>query len=546
MVWLFFIVVTTLNLLLGIATAMYLRRQIELMHQAEAAEGAEEAKASGGKAGKAKADRLTAKPPAENPQAAPPPSSPANDVEELPADLAELRNSLGLGDPAASPTSKAEAAPTADGASPSPEASPSPSEFAANNWSAIAADIAKTAVPPDFLPQPSDEEASADGQGESLRPEPSAASEDLADEASASPKEQDGESAETPCEDLEFLAVAEERNTAWITTLVDMDCELRRAEMTDRPEVADHWDRAVRLGQDYLNDLAALREQFRREDSPAPDVALVREDIWADWDATVADMQAAARELSQLDVRGEPTAARRQLRLILNRLLSAAYQLRDHLQAAYAARAVCEDMASAAIPGRRTDERMGYLTPLGLQMHLAPWWQGAGSRRRVLAAALLDVDRLSDWNERLGHPAVNEIAAGLARFIREIPRQETVFARLGTAKFLLLSSEVDSRGWKDLVERIRQSVETATFEYQGQPVQLTIAAAVTELQGDDTSQTFFERLQQALAEAKRAGGNRTYSDHGRGPSPVVPANIQVREQTIHVESPDAEPVAAGS
>ncbi len=540
MLWLFFIVVTTLNLLLGIGTAMYLRRQIELMHRAEAAEGAKEKEAeAAGEAGKAKAGRRAAKPPAEKSHAAPTANSPANQVEELPADLAELRSSLGLGNPAASPASEPEPAPTAEGASPSAP------ESAADNWSAIT-DIAKTAVPRDFLQQPSDEEASADGPGETLRLKPSAASEASADDAPPAPTEQKEESAENPCEDLDFLAIAEERNATWITALVDMDAELREAEATGRPEVADHWDRVLRLGQDYLNDLAALREQFRREDSPAPDVALVREDIWADWDAAVAAMQASARELSQLDVRGEPTAARRQLRLILNRLLSAAYQLRDHLQAAYAARAVCEDMASSAIPGPRTDERTGYLTPLGLQMHLAPWWQAAGSRRRALAAALLDVDRLSDWNERLGHPAVDEIAACLARFIREIPRQETVFARLGTAKFLLLSSEMDARGWKDLVERIRQSVETATFEYRGQPVQLTIAAAVTELQDDDTSQTFFERLQQALAEAKRAGGNRTYSDHGRGPAPVVPANIQVREQTIHVESPDAEPVAAQS
>jgi len=540
MVWLFFIVVTTLNLLLGIVTAMYLRRQIELMHQAEAAEAAKEPEAARGEAGRTKASRRTAEPPAANAEVVPNPDSPADHAEELPADLAELRNSLGLPDPEASPPSKAEPAPTAAGES------PSAAEFAANNWAAITADIAKTAVPQDFLQQPSDAEVSADEQGETPQSEPSAPPETPADETPALPTEQEEETAETKCEDLDFLAIAEERNTTWITTLVDMDAGLRRAEVTGRPEVAEHWDRIRRIGQDYLADLSTLREQFRREDSPPPDVALVREDIWADWDATVADMQASARELSLLDVRGEPTAARRQLRLILNRLLSASYRLRDHLRAAYAARAVCEDTATAAVPGRRTEEGTEYLTPLGLQMYLAPWWQAAGRQRRPLAAALLDVDRLRDWNERLGHPAVNEIAASLARFIREIPRQEVVFARPATAQFLLLSSDVDVRGWKDLVERIRQSVETATFEYQGQSVQLTIAAAVTELRSDDTSQTFFERLQQALAEAKRAGGNRTYSDYGRGPTPVVPANIQVRERIVHVDSPDAEPVAAES
>ncbi|NMC19865.1 MAG: diguanylate cyclase [Thermogutta sp.] len=539
MVWLFFIAVSTLNLLAGIATAMYLRRQIELLHAAQAAEAAKEAKAPHGGPRRAKTGRRTAGPPAARPQVPPNPTATADDGEELSADLAELRNSLGLPDAAASHASNAESTPTAAGESASAV------EPAADNWAAITADIANSAVPWGFLQQPHDEESSANGQ-ETWQSKPSAAPETTADEARASPTEQEAKTVVATCEDLDFLADALERNTVWVATLVDLDTDLRRAEMTGEPEVTDQWDRILRLGQDYLAELSALREQFRREDGPPADVALVREDIRADWDATAADMQAAARELSLLDVRGEPTAARRQLRRVLNRLLSASYRLRDHLEAAYAARAVCEDLAPAAIPGRSTDERTEYLTPLGLQMYLAPWWQAAGRQRRPLLAAVLDADRLRDWNDRLGHPAVNEIAASLARFIREIPRREAVFARLGTAKFLLLSNEADARSWTELVERIRQSVETATFEYEGQGVQLTIAAAVTQLRDDDTSQTFFERLRETLAEAKRAGGNRTYSDYGRGPTPVVPANIQVREQTVHVESPDAEPVAAGS
>ncbi|GAB4133922.1 MAG: hypothetical protein Kow0040_16910 [Thermogutta sp.] len=542
MVWLFFIVVTTLNLLLGVATAMYLRRQIELMQAAEAGEQARETKKALGGPSRAKPDRREAPPETE----ATPFSSPGNPTddpdEEAPADLAELRKSLGLSDSDSSTfdSGRTETDPNIEN-EPPPEG-----EVAADNWAAFAADIATTAVPPGFLEQASPEGPSADGGTEASSSEQSPPMDDLEDEAPQTVNDQKSESPESTCRDIEFLATAVKRNAAWETSLVDLDEELRRAETASTAEVADHWNRTLQLGQKYLDDLSALREQFRREDSPPPDVALVHEELWADWDAAVAEMQTAARELSLLDARGEPGATRRQLRVLLNRLLCASYRLRDRMQAAYAARAVCEDMASATVPGPRTDERTKYLTPLGLQMHLAPWWQAFGRQRRPLLAAHLDADRIRDWNDRLGHPAVDEIAASLAGFIREIPRQEVVFARVGVAGFLLLSSEMDARGWTQLVERIRQSVETATFEYQGQSVQLTIAAAVTELTGDDTSHTFFERLRGALAEAKKAGGNRTYSDYGRGPTPVVPANIHVRERTVHVESPEVETVAAES
>lgn len=542
MLWLFFIVVTTLNLILGVITAMYIRRQLDLVRADQAAEAAKQASAappSSARSGKKRpnADRRTEAPTAATPQASPT-STPADEPgEELPADLAELRKSLGLQDPVDS--DPGQSPPTPDAASEATQDAAS----AADNWAAMTADIAGTAIPPGFLEQVSGEDSSTDGNFEPPPPESSTASETTSETPPSSVR-QEGTVTDATCSDIEFLATALERNAFWEKTLVNLDEELRRAESPNAPEIADQWNRILKQGQDYLADLSALREQSRREDTPPPDVALVRDEIWADCDAAVAEMTGVTQELALLDVRGDPDATRRQLRVVLNRLLSAAYRLRDRMQAAYAARALCEDMASAAIPGPRTDEQTGFLTPLGLQMHLAPWWEAAGRKRRPLLGALLDADRIRDWNERLGHPVVNDVAVALARFIREIPRQEVHFARLGIAEFLLLSSDMDARSWTQLVEKIRQSVETTTFEYRGQPIQLTLAAAVTELTSDDTSQTFLERLQEALAEAKRAGGNRTYSNSGRGPTPVVPANIPVRERTVHVESPDAEPVTA--
>ncbi|MGQ9913564.1 MAG: GGDEF domain-containing protein [Thermogutta sp.] len=544
MLWLFFIVVTTLNLVLGTLTAMYLRRQLELVHADQAAEAAKKASAAqpseaGGGRKRAKAERQAETPSTATPPYPPSPTPTAEASEELPADLAELRKSLGLQDPANSDPGQSPPKPEAASEATQDAAS------AADNWAAMTADIAETAVPPGFLEPVPGEDSSTDGSAATSPPESTTASE-TADETPPPSVRQEDTVTDATCDDIEFLATALSRNAYWEKTLVDLDEELRRAETPNAPEIADQWNRILKQGQDYLADLSALRERSRREDSPPPDVALVRDEIWADWDAAVAEMTGVTQELALLDVRGDPDTTRRQLRVILNRLLSAAYRLRDRMQAAYAARALCEDMASAAIPGPRTDEQTDFLTPLGLQLHLAPWWGVGGRQRRPLLGALLDADRIRDWNDRLGHPVVNEVAAALARFIREIPRQEVHFARLGIAEFLLVSSDLDARSWTQLVEKIRQSVETATFEYRGQPTQLTLAAAVTELTSDDTSQTFLERLHEALAEAKRAGGNRTYSDFGRGPTPLVPANIPVREQIVHVESPDAEPVAATS
>ncbi|GEM_PF-1033829 len=561
MLWLFFIVVTALNLALGVATAIYIRGQLDHLRTDEATEIAKAAAASTGGTRTRKAREPASEPPTADSKTAAP-SSRLDRDEAVPADLAEPRDSLAGNhpphptdtDPAGDETGPVGAGST--GVDPEPAQPSAQGEIQSDDWAKVTAEIAKGEVREDFFENgsggssPLGDAATSDPPGPDDHP---AAAEGAADHKSAETEALEAaaeDSAATDIdddtEDLESISAALQRNAEWESRLVMMDSDLHLSAAANSADVAKALDRVSRLGRDYLADLATLRENFPQVDHPLPEVTLVREDLLADWEATAAAAQAALHELALLDARGDFASTQHQMRILWNRLLSECYRLRDRLQWAFAARATCDGIDSSNFPSERLDPRTGYLTPLGLHLHLRPWWDSAGRLHRPLLAALIDADRLREWNERLGHPAVNDVAVALANFIRQIPRQEAVFARLGAARFLLLSSELDARSWTQLVEKIRQSVETASFEYQGHAIQLTIAAAVAELSADDTSRSFFDRLETALAEAKRAGGNRTYADNKGQATPIVPANLKVHEQTIHVDASVSEPVAVES
>jgi PleD family two-component response regulator len=98
----------------------------------------------------------------------------------------------------------------------------------------------------------------------------------------------------------------------------------------------------------------------------------------------------------------------------------------------------------------------------------------------------------------------------------------------------VLLSDAGVAGAKAAAERIRQTVEAATFQTRSEEFTLAANCSVCDFLSDDTLPELLVRLQAGIAEAKRGGRNRTAIEEGQGPVLFDAQPIQVRAQTIQV------------
>lgn len=131
------------------------------------------------------------------------------------------------------------------------------------------------------------------------------------------------------------------------------------------------------------------------------------------------------------------------------------------------------------------------------------------ARTGSLGVLLIDADHFKSVNDRFGHEGGDKVLQGLVSCIQGILRADDVVGRVGGEEFLVLSPGASERGVLVLAERVRETVEAACLEIDGQSVQLTVSigAAATGA-GDWNMVTLRRKADAALYAAKRGGRNR--------------------------------------
>lgn len=144
----------------------------------------------------------------------------------------------------------------------------------------------------------------------------------------------------------------------------------------------------------------------------------------------------------------------------------------------------------------------------------------AGRYRRPLALAVLDIDHFKAVNDRHGHAVGDRIIAGLGVTLATDKRAVDIAARWGGEEFVVLFPETPLDGAEVVAERLRASVEAASYA-EGVPVTVSIGIAVAA--PDDEPSALFERADAALYAAKHGGRNRVVVA-----APVTPPSFAPR------------------
>jgi diguanylate cyclase (GGDEF)-like protein len=151
---------------------------------------------------------------------------------------------------------------------------------------------------------------------------------------------------------------------------------------------------------------------------------------------------------------------------------------------------------------------------------------------RSLALVVIDVDDFKAVNDRIGHLAGDGVLAEAAERVRDVVRSADVACRVGGDEFAVIMPESGIQDAEQLYQRLESAVSTRPV---GQAGRLHLSAGISELRDDDDAISFFQRTDENLYRAKRAGkgavqgdddseggGDLPPGDDPTGPTPIRP------------------------
>jgi diguanylate cyclase (GGDEF)-like protein len=128
---------------------------------------------------------------------------------------------------------------------------------------------------------------------------------------------------------------------------------------------------------------------------------------------------------------------------------------------------------------------------------------------RPLTLVMFDIDHFKKINDEFGHLAGDYVLKKLAGSIQSKNiRKEECFARYGGEEFAIVLPDTPKHNGAILAEKIRAMVQATRYEFEGNPIPVTISMGVSEMQKGDVVDAFIQRADDKLYEGKQGGRNR--------------------------------------
>jgi diguanylate cyclase (GGDEF)-like protein len=126
----------------------------------------------------------------------------------------------------------------------------------------------------------------------------------------------------------------------------------------------------------------------------------------------------------------------------------------------------------------------------------------------LLSILFFDLDNFKLINDSLGHMAGDKVLRCMADIMLSEKRIEDTAARYGGEEFVIISPETGKANTLILGERIRQRVEQARVEYDGQIIRFTVSGGLASYPIDaPEALTLIKYADKALYRAKTSGKN---------------------------------------
>jgi diguanylate cyclase (GGDEF)-like protein len=124
--------------------------------------------------------------------------------------------------------------------------------------------------------------------------------------------------------------------------------------------------------------------------------------------------------------------------------------------------------------------------------------------RTPLALLSFDIDRFKVINDSYGHPVGDVVLRTVADCVRAVLRSSDVLVRSGGEEFQVVAPHTSAIDGLKMAEKIRQAVEQAAIPGCDH---VTVSLGVAQLGEQESADSLSQRVDAAMARAKRAGRN---------------------------------------
>ena len=121
---------------------------------------------------------------------------------------------------------------------------------------------------------------------------------------------------------------------------------------------------------------------------------------------------------------------------------------------------------------------------------------------------MIDIDNFKSVNDRYGHETGDFLLKELALIFRDLTREQDMVCRWGGEEFLLLLPETDVEGGFRVAEKIRITVESRIFKFEGIDFNITISSGLTDFSSLYNIHEHIKVVDDAMYQSKRSGKNR--------------------------------------
>jgi diguanylate cyclase len=159
------------------------------------------------------------------------------------------------------------------------------------------------------------------------------------------------------------------------------------------------------------------------------------------------------------------------------------------------------------------DPLTGILNRAGYDENVNKEYQRWKRYNSNLSVAVIDLDLFKDINDSYGHTAGDKVLATVSRQIETQIRDSDVLCRYGGEEFVLLLPETRLSDGLAMLEKLRNYIASCNFHFQQTPVPVTLSCGIAEFHHEDDAEKVFNRADQAMYLAKRAGRNQCRSEN---------------------------------
>ena len=124
-----------------------------------------------------------------------------------------------------------------------------------------------------------------------------------------------------------------------------------------------------------------------------------------------------------------------------------------------------------------------------------------------LLLTIIDIDHFKRINDDYGHLAGDKVLKIIAQELSKRLRKTDFIARFGGEEYVILLPETPLAEGKKLIETLRLVIQACPFHFRGEPVTITFSAGIGQVSPQESLDDAFERIDQALYAAKKAGRN---------------------------------------